>query len=402
MHAVIEARHLSKTYRVYDNPYDQLWERLPWNRGKPARHRAVHALQDVSFDVRRGECMGLVGKNGAGKSTLLKVLSGTTFPTRGSYTVNGRVTSLLELGAGFHQHFSGRENIYMNAAMLGFSQREANARYDDIVAFSELGEFIDSPVRTYSSGMVARLAFSVAVATEPDLLIIDEILAVGDMNFQRKCVERIWRYKQEGRSLLFCSHSLYDVRQLCERAIWMRRGQVQLLADAVTVTNEYASFAAKASAEEEAAAKAAHPEEPGSDQPRVLSAVIVDPGTGAPRNRWAPGDSVAVRVHVGNPRREPLTIAVGVVRGDSTLCFAHSTQHDGVPFAHAEGIATLHIDGLCLLSGDFTVAVWLLDDKGVHRLHERPTTENLIVANRTREEGMVRQAHHWTVQPLGG
>jgi ABC-type polysaccharide/polyol phosphate transport system ATPase subunit len=240
MEPVIEARNLGKTYRLYGNPYHQLLDLMPWNT--KTRYREVHALREVSFDVRQGECVGLVGTNGAGKSTLLKVLSGTTYPTSGSFTVRGRVTSLLELGAGFHQNFTGRENIYMNAAMLGFSRREARAKFDEIVDFSELGDFIDAPVRTYSSGMQARLAFSVAVATDPELLIIDEILAVGDMNFQKKCFDKVWSYKTRGKSMFFCSHGLYQVRQICDRVIWLRHGRVELLADAVTATNEYATY----------------------------------------------------------------------------------------------------------------------------------------------------------------
>jgi ABC-type polysaccharide/polyol phosphate transport system ATPase subunit len=243
MNLVIEAHDLSKTYRLYPNPYDRLFEKLPWVK-KP-RYREVKALEGVSFHVEHGECMGLVGSNGAGKSTLLKVLSGTTFPTSGRYSVYGRVMSLLELGAGFHMSFTGRENVFMNAAMLGFSRKEAQKKYHEIVEFSELGDFIHAPVRTYSSGMAARLAFSVAVAAEPDLLIIDEILSVGDMNFRRKCVDKIWSYKKQGKSMFFCSHSLYDVRQICERAIWLRNGRMELLADSVTVTNEYATYETK-------------------------------------------------------------------------------------------------------------------------------------------------------------
>lgn len=403
MQPVIEAKDLSKTYRVYGNPYHRLLERLPWKRGQKL-YREVKALQDVSFHVNHGECVGLVGSNGAGKSTLLKVLSGTTFPTGGSYTVNGRVTSLLELGAGFQPNFSGRENIFMNAALMGFSRKEAQKKYNDIVEFSELGEFIHAPVRTYSSGMQARLGFSVAVATEPDLLIIDEILAVGDMNFRRKCVEKIWAYKKQGKSMFFCSHSLYDVRQICERAIWMQNGRAQLIADSVTVTNEYASYETKAGgAQGDPPPFADAPPTTGApeDMPHIVEGVLLDPKTGKPRNTFAPGESVAVRVHIKNGRnREKLHLAIGARRNDGTECFTHATQFDGQAIDFAEGHVTLFLDCLRLLSGKFTVVLYLFDADGVHRFEERPAKEQLIVQNRTKDLGLFLQDHRWQVDTL--
>jgi ABC-type polysaccharide/polyol phosphate transport system ATPase subunit len=400
MEPVIEAEHLSKTYKLYGSPYGRVLEAMPWN--KRERHRKVHALRDVSFEVMPGECMGLVGTNGAGKSTLLKVLSGTTFPTAGRYTVRGRVTSLLELGAGFHQNFTGRENIFMNAAMMGFSRKEALRKVDEIVEFSELGEFIHAPVRTYSSGMAARLGFSVAISTDPDLMIIDEILAVGDMNFRRKCVDKIWAFKRKGRSMFFCSHSLYDVRQICDRAIWIRNGGVQLLADSVTVTNEYATYENKIAGAGDEVAYDSVPEAKvkGTDHPRIVGAELIDPATGKPRNVYAPGESVAIRVHVRNsPERPRLSLAVGAMRTDGTLCFAHTTQFAGLVFDFAEGFVTLHVDHIRLLSGEFTVPIWLFDENGVHRFHERPAEQSLIVQNRTKDIGLFLQDHRWTIGP---
>ncbi|MBL8722639.1 MAG: ABC transporter ATP-binding protein [Planctomycetes bacterium] len=402
MEPVIEARNLSKSYRIYGNPYDRLLEKMPWN--KRQRHREVHALKNVSFHVDHGECVGLVGSNGAGKSTLLKVLSGTTFPTAGAYTVNGRVTSLLELGAGFHQNFTGRENIFMNAAMMGFSRKEAQRKYHEIVEFSELGEFINAPVRTYSSGMQARLGFSVAVATEPDLLIIDEILAVGDMNFRRKCVEKIWAYKKQGKSMFFCSHSLYDVRQICERAIWMHHGEAQLIADSVTVTNEYASFETKAAGNQgdpPPFADAPPANLAAEDLPHVVKGELLDPVTMQPRNVFAPGESVAIRVHIVNgQKRERLHLAIGARRNDGTECFTHATQFDGQSIDFAEGHVTLHLDCLRLLSGKFTIVLYLFDAEGVHRFEERPAQEQLIVQNRTKDLGLFLQDHRWRIEPL--
>lgn len=399
---VIEARNLSKTYKLYSNPYGRVLERLPWNK-KP-RHTTIHALQDVSFAVGHGECLGVVGSNGAGKSTLLKVLSGTTFQTTGSYRVNGRVTSLLELGAGFQPHFSGRENIFMNAAMMGFSRKETQRKYDEIVEFSELGEFIHAPVRTYSSGMQARLGFSVAVATEPDLLIIDEILAVGDMNFRKKCVEKIWKYKNDGRSMFFCSHSLYDVRQICERAIWLHQGRAQLIADSVTVTNEYASFETKAGGAEGDAPPFAGAPKAGTkpeDMPHIVAGVLLDAITMQPRNTFAPGESAAIRVHIKNGRqREKLHLAIGARRNDGTECFTHATQFDGKTIDFAEGHVTLFLDCLRLLSGKFTIVLYLFDADGVHRFEERPAQEQLIVQNRTKDLGLFLQDHRWQVDPI--
>ncbi|MCA8953316.1 MAG: ABC transporter ATP-binding protein [Planctomycetes bacterium] len=398
MEPIIEARNLGKTYRLYRNPYHRLLERMPWN--KQPRHKPIHALADVTFDVAPGECMGLVGTNGAGKSTLLKVLSGTTFPTTGRYTVRGRVTSLLELGAGFHRSFSGRENIFMNAAIMGFSRKEARKKVHEIVEFSELGDFIDAPVRTYSSGMAARLGFSVAMAVDPDLMILDEILSVGDQSFRQKCVEKIWSFKSQGKSLFFCSHSLYDVRQICDRAIWLRQGRVQLLADAVTVTNDYATYENKISGGGDRVEYDGLPDAPdqGTGHPRILGSEILDGESGEPRNTFAPGDAVAIRVHVRNPRRLRLSLAVGAMRSDGTLCFAHTTGFNDLVFDFAEGYVTLHLDSIRLLSGDFTVPIWLFDENGVHRYHERPAEQNLIVQNRTKDLGLFLQDHRWTVE----
>jgi len=395
---VISATNLSKTYRVYGNPYNRLWERLPWNKGKQF-HKAVHALHDATFEVEPGECVGLIGSNGAGKSTLLKVLSGTTFPTSGRYTVRGRVTSLLELGAGFQTSFSGRDNIFMNAAMMGFSRKEAKAKYNEIVEFSELGDFINAPVRTYSSGMQARLGFSVAVSSEPDLLIIDEILAVGDMNFRRKCVDKIMSYKKRGKSMFFCSHSLYDVRQMCDRVIWMRDGRMQMLADSVTVTNEYAAHENKIAEGSDEMPFQDLEKIDAENSPRVLDAHLLDGKTLKPRTSFAPGDDVTVRVHVKNPNRDKLTIAVGAMRSDGTLCFAHSTSFNNQTFDFEQGYIDLHLPNLCLLSGEFTVPIWLFDEHGVHRFQERPANDNLIVQNRTKDLGLFLQEHRWDLNP---
>lgn len=231
---------LSKRYDIYGKPVDRLKSLfLPRHR---AYAQAFWALQDLSFDVACGETLGIVGRNGSGKSTLLQILCGTLTPTTGHVAITGRVAALLELGAGFNPEFTGRENVYLNAAVLGLSHEEIAARFADIAHFAEIGEFIDQPVKTYSSGMYVRLAFAVAIHVEPQILIIDEALAVGDARFQAKCMNKIKHIQQAGVTLLFVSHDVNSVRTLCERAIWLDGGRIRLMGDAFKVTAQYTQY----------------------------------------------------------------------------------------------------------------------------------------------------------------
>ena len=406
--SAITVRHLSKTYRIYRNPWHRLKERMPWVNGP--MHQEVKALKNVSLDVPHGTCVGLGGGNGAGKSTLLKILTGTTTPTTGSYTINGRVASLLELGAGFNQAFSGRENIFMNAALMGFSRKEAQKKFQEILDFSELHHFIDQPIRTYSSGMICRLGFSVAVATEPDVLIIDEILAVGDMHFRRKCVDKIMDFKARGKTMFFCSHSLYDVRQICDNTIWMKDGEVKMFDDSLVVTNEYATYentlmteAAEAKPWNEDSGRPAPTPVDFDDHAHILSARLIDPNTRKPRHVFSPREDVGVEIHVKNGSRyEPLNLAVGFARSDGTLCLAMTTEFDGVVVEAREAVVTLVLPQVALLSGEFAVPVWLMDRVGVHRFHEQPCDKNLIIQNRDKELGLFLAERRWDIEVLIG
>ncbi|MGC4411007.1 MULTISPECIES: ABC transporter ATP-binding protein [Rhizobium] len=219
---VIHADNISKLYRKFERPEDRLKEWL--FRGKRRYSSDFWALSGVSIDIDRGETVGIVGRNGSGKSTLLKLICGTVRPTTGTISVKGRISALLELGAGFNNEFTGRENIHLNASLLGLTPDEIAERMDRILAFAEIGSYIDQPVKYYSSGMFARLAFSVAVHVDPQILIIDEILAVGDMAFQRKCVEKIFQIKQSGCTILFVSHDAYQVKTICDRALYLKNG----------------------------------------------------------------------------------------------------------------------------------------------------------------------------------
>jgi len=216
----IEARNLTKNYQVYLRPFDRLKEAV---LRRPC-HDLVEALTDVSFEVPEGGTLGIIGENGAGKSTLLKILAGTARQTFGQMVKRGRMAALLELGSGFHPEFSGRQNIYLNAALLGLKEKEIREREEAIIAFSELEQAIDRPVKTYSSGMYVRLAFSIATSVDPEILIIDEALSVGDQRFQQKCVDRMMNFRKANKTLIICTHSMYMINELCSHAIWLKTG----------------------------------------------------------------------------------------------------------------------------------------------------------------------------------
>ncbi len=229
---------ISKSYRLYGKPLDRLKEAL----FRKPYHQNFHALQDISLSISKGETLGIVGDNGAGKSTLLKILAGTLQPSSGELRISGRISALLELGSGFHEEFTGRQNIWMNASLMGLTKYEIEAWEDEIISFSELHDFIDRPIKTYSSGMVVRLAFSIATVVDPDILIIDEALSVGDQYFQKKCIDKMMEIKARNKIILFCSHSLYLVNMMCDRAVWIDKGEMVDVGSAEAVTANYENF----------------------------------------------------------------------------------------------------------------------------------------------------------------
>ena len=233
----IEVNDVDKSFKVYYDKANTLKERiLFWNRN---RHEVREVLSDITLTIRKGETVALVGIIGSWKSTLLKLMTQIIYPNKGTIKTYGKLVSLLELGAGFHPDFSGRENIYFNASIFGLSKKEIDARLDDIISFSELGEYIDNPVRTYSSGMYMRLAFSIAINVDAEILLIDEILAVGDQHFQERCYEKMMELKKEGKTMVFVTHSMSAVKKFCDRAVWLSNGRVRMDGNTEDVVNEY-------------------------------------------------------------------------------------------------------------------------------------------------------------------
>ena len=233
----IKVEHVYKIFEVYMDKANSLKEKLLfWNRNKKEKREV---LQDINLEIKKGEAVALIGVNGSGKSTLLKLMTKIIYPNKGKIETNGKLTSLLELGAGFHPDFSGRENIYFNASIFGLTKKQIDDRLNDIIEFSELGSYIDNPVRTYSSGMYMRLAFSVAINVDADILLVDEILSVGDQHFQEKCIEKMKELKKAGKTMVFVTHSLSSARELCDRAIWLHKGHIRLDGETNKVIDEY-------------------------------------------------------------------------------------------------------------------------------------------------------------------
>jgi len=356
-------------------------------RGRGVAH-AFRALDDVSFELAAGESLGIVGENGAGKSTLLKIVAGVITPTRGSVDVRGRVGALLELGSGFHPEYSGLDNIDLAAALLGLAPAEIAAKRDEIVAFADLGEHIDEPIKHYSSGMVVRLGFAVATALTPDILITDEVLAVGDESFQKKCIAWIENYLAGGGTLLLCSHSTYHVQKLCRNALWLKDGRVVRYGAAPEVTQAYLAY------HEEKEAIAKRPL--ATAQAEAAGAYAIQSLTLEPSARIKIDDLLAIRGEVFSPDDRVPVVLVGLVRADGTPVYGVATDMDGVVLQRIGSrrfAFTITFPRLPLLPGKYFVHAHALDPEGV-RLFDN-IEQGFVVEGTSRELGLVRIDHGW-------
>lgn len=416
---VIVACSLGKSYRLFESPGDRL-KQLLWGRWKQYS-REFQALKDVNFEIYRGEVVGLIGRNGAGKSTLLQMVCGTLMPSSGSLEVRGRVAALLELGAGFSPDFSGLENVYMNAAILGLSRSEVDAKLDDILAFADIGDFIRQPVKTYSSGMFMRLAFSVATSVEPDILVIDEALSVGDGAFARKSFDRIMALKDRGATILFCSHAMYHVQALCSRAIWMENGKARMIDSAAHVTSAYETSLVMETTDHHQSVSAAVVSSSGevpdsSDEAVDIAARIVPSGTAVLSRVEAFADGVSgrelaihsgrtcllLRVHFASDPELPCpSVAVGFAHANGMVVSSAGSANDGVVLkrdAAGFGFVELTFERLPLLKGDYTVSVILGCERGLHVYEVMERVIQLRVVQQDLEQGLVKMPHRWTIE----
>ncbi len=416
---VISASHLGKCYQMYQSPSDRLKQFLLPRaaglfgaRGK-SYYRDFWALQDVSFELKKGESLGVLGRNGSGKSTLLQIVTGTLEPTCGNVSVNGRISALLELGAGFNPEYTGRENVYLGGALQGWSAAETEDKYAHIIEFADIGEFIEMPVKTYSSGMYARLAFAAAIHSDPELLIVDEILAVGDSAFQAKCLKRLYGMMDLGISVLMVSHDAYQIRSICQKALVLDKGEQVFFGSASRGMDEYITILAKTEpSEEEGVVIARTSPSPASmdsaAEPSTADAFFITihdvcmcNGSGISTDVIQSGDAASMsfdyRVH--GIYSGDLSFVVNLYREDGTYVFGTTTAMQGLPpyEARPEGHVEVTFPRLPLVSGSYKWRVAVNDGRGLHIIAEAVPVCPFVVEDEFLAVGLVDIPHDWQV-----
>ena len=430
MTAAIELANVSKIYRRYSGKQfatlkSALLQRSLLRDLRPSE--TFPALTDVSFSVPKGSTFAVIGRNGSGKSTALKLVAGITKPTTGSVRVEGRISALIELGAGFHPEISGRENVFINGIMLGLTKRQIHDRFDDIVDFAELREFIDAPVKTYSSGMYMRLGFAVAIHVEPDVLLVDEVLAVGDEGFTHKCLDKFAEFRRRGKTVLLVTHSLGLVENLCDDAVWLEGGRVQGHGDPKRVVGAYLTAVEEGEQELMAATTAKAVEEAEAEQPAEAGAPAVDSppnmfqaaegrwgsreveivdvalldGKGEPSFVFHTGERLEVRLKVrAQHPTDDFAFGIGLFNADGVCCYGTNTYVEEMDPERLSGDAevTFAIDSLDLVEGTYKL------DLAVHKRDGFPYDYHRLlytfrVKSRTRDVGIYRPPHRWTFSP---
>ncbi len=420
MTGAIELANVSKVYRRYTGRQfatlkSALLRRSLLRDLQP--DEAFLALKDVSFNVAKGSTVGVIGRNGSGKSTALKLVAGITKPTSGTVKVDGRISALIELGAGFHPEISGRENVFINGIMLGLSKRDIEARFDEIVDFAELREFIDAPVKTYSSGMYMRLGFAVAINVDPDVLLVDEVLAVGDESFAHKCLDKFGEFRRKGKTILIVTHSLGLVERLCDEAVWLDHGEKQTDGDPKRVIDAYLTAVEEAERTHMAAATAkalqtATPSAPAGDMFQAtegrwgsreieITNVELCGADGQASFGFHTGDPVSIRFRV--KAAQPVAdfvFGVGVFNAEGVCCFGTNTNIEEMTPERIDGDAhvTFAIDSLDLVEGTYKL------DVAVHRRDGVPYDYHRLlytfrVQSRRHDIGVYSPKHRWSFSP---
>jgi lipopolysaccharide transport system ATP-binding protein len=388
----VKAEGLTKEYHIYDRPAERLRELFL----KTKKHRVFRSLGPLDMEVRKGETLGIIGENGAGKSTFLKLVAGVIEPSSGTIKVNGKVSSILELGTGFNPEFTGRENVILNGSLLGLSSGEVNRRMERIARFADIGEFFDMPVKIYSSGMYMRLAFSLAVHIDADVILIDEVLAVGDGAYEKKCIDRIWELKRSGITLLYCSHSLYTVANFCDRALWLKEGSVREIGETKEVIAKYEDYLREKEALEQSAPLDVRPV---TEQKvaEVRNVTIVSDGRDVETSVQHSSD-IEVVVDFEMFGDSKVQVGFAVDRNDGLCCYGDSMQRQGIAPFQGPGRASVRIlfRDFPLLSGAYKFVIFLLDETGIC-LFDRKESAVVRVNTLVKEWGVCFMDHEWKV-----
>jgi len=389
---------LWKNFRLYHERNQYLKAAIL--RGRRARYEEFWALRGIDFTVPTGTTFGVIGSNGSGKSTLLKCLTGILMPDKGSVSVKGRISALLELGAGFHPELSGRENVFMNGAILGLSKKEITAKFDDIVDFAGLENFIDTPVKNYSSGMFVRLGFAVAAHVEPEVLLIDEVLSVGDESFQRKSAERIEQFRREGRTIVFVSHGLAQVGQLCETCAWLEKGELKLVGPSGDVISAYQGESHQAQRVEGELGQRW-----GGGEAQIVAVRIADAnGQAASVLTTSEGASIDIDLSSHMPLQDPVvTLRIDTLAGHPV--WGSSTRRNGISLGMLDGPASVSVrmDSLPLLEGVYDVTVGLTDHTEMHPYdHWEKRVRFEVRQYKSFDIGVTLIPSHWSVTGTRG
>lgn len=404
---VIEVRDVTKSFKVYLDKGSQLKERLLFR--KRSRYEERKVLRGISFSVKKGEAIGLIGHNGCGKSTTLKLLTRIMYPDSGSIKMKGRVSSLIELGAGFHPDMSGRENIYTNAAIFGLNKKEIDSRIQSIIDFSELKDFIDNPVRTYSSGMYMRLAFSVAINVDADILLIDEILAVGDANFQSKCFNKLREIKSHGTTIVIVSHSLGQIEQICDRSIWIHEGLIKAEGPPKEIDLEYLDYMSrKMQDSNKKSGEATEAEEPagnekgkrwGSGEARIKR-IRSFASDGTEQSVFRVGEDIRLTVDytVKKPVKDAV-IGFGIFDMNGVQCYGTNTRIDKLPelTLTKDGTAEVTMKNVQLLSGEYMIDIAIEQGEGIPVDYYRQAYKIQMISAYG-DAGIARVDHTWNLQ----
>jgi len=391
MDRLVSIEGVSKIYPRVHKPRERLQAFMALLFGHEPAHGAT-VLDDINLEIVRGQSLGIIGENGAGKSTLLKLLTGVIQPTRGRVMVHANVAAMLELGAGFQPDFSGMENLRMKASLMGLSNQEIDERLGDILEFADIGDYIHEPVKHYSSGMVVRLGFAVITACRPELLITDEVLAVGDESFQKKCISWIQQFLEQGGTLLLVSHSMYVVQKLCQKALWVHAGRIEQYGDVFPVTQAYLAWHEKRSAKDEekrlrAAGDGAYY--------RIEQLVLNGSGHGE-SPAFAMGENLDVELYIHSPDDRPPVGVVGVVRADGTPVYGVVSDNENAEPARISANTyrfRLRLTNIALLPGSYNLRAHSMDPEGI-RVFDSQQMAFAITGN-TSESGYIRLPHEW-------